>query len=140
MKMKEREVLEHCRELNRMGHLVLPSKLSFAISCNLEKLTREADRVEKERTKLCRRYADKGEDGDPVTVDSVSNGEVSKEYKMTKENRELFGKEYDAVLDTEIEIEIRSVKMEEVERCEAAERYSIPTVAQIRSLSFMLEM
>lgn len=139
MKMTERDVIKNYRSLSGLGGLALPSKLSFAISYNLEKLQRESERIEKERKRLCVQYADKNESGEPVMVDSVINGEKTQEYKMTVENRKLFGEEYDAVLDSEVEIDIRTVKQEVVERCEQAERYNLLTVAQLLVLSFMLE-
>lgn len=139
MKMTEREVNRHYRNLAGIGNLVFPAKLSFAISCNLEKLQKEAERIDKERKNLCERYADKGDDGKPVMLDVVVNGEKTQEYKMSEDNRKLFEDEYNSLLDAEVEIDIRTVKTEVVERCEAAERYSIPTVAQLLAMSFMLE-
>lgn len=139
MKMTLKEVNKHYAELAGCGSLVLPSKLSFAVSCNLERLQRESERIEKERKKLCVQYAGKDGDGKPAMADSVINGVKTQEYRMSEENRKAFTEEYEALLDTEIEIGIRTAKMEEVERCEQAERYDIPTVAQLLAMSFMLE-
>ena len=72
-------------------------------------------------------------------VDSVIKGKKTREYQISEENWKAFEEEYGALLDTKIEIDIRKAKREEVERCEQAERYSIPTVAQLLALSFMLE-
>lgn len=139
MKMTLKEVNRHYAELSGLGSLVLPSRLSFAVSCNLEQLRKEAERTEKERQKLCRQYADRDGDGNPVMADSVVNGVKTQEYRMTEENRKAFTEEYGTLLDTETEIRIRMAKKEEVERCEQAERYSIPSVSQLLALSFMLE-
>lgn len=139
MKMKERDVIKNYRNLAAFGGLVLPSKLSFAISCNAEKLLHEVERIEKERKRLCVQYAEKDKNNEPVMADSVIAGEKTREYKMTEENRKLFMDEYDALLDSEAEISIRTVKMEVVERCEEAERYNILTVSQLLAMSFMLE-
>lgn len=139
MQMTLREVNRHFSELAECGGLVLPSKLSYALACNLEKLQKEAGNIDKEREKLCRQYADKDEAGNAVMVDSVINGKKTREYQISEENWKAFEEEYGALLDTKIEIDIRKAKREEVERCEQAERYSIPTVAQLLALSFMLE-
>lgn len=139
MKMREKDVNRHFTDLAAMAHMTLPSKLSFAISFNLEKLQNEAERIEKERTKLCGRYADKDENDQPVMTDSIIEGKKVQEYKMSEENQKLFAEEYNSVLETEIEMEIRTVKTDVIERCETAERYDIPTVAQLHALSFMLE-
>lgn len=139
MKMKEKEVNKHFSDLAGIGNLTLPSKLSFAISYNLEKLQKESERIENERKKLCEQYSDKDDDGKPVMVDSIINGQKTQEYKMSEENRKLFGEEYNELLDTEVDIEIRKVKNEVVERCEQVDRYTIPSVSQLFALSFMLE-
>lgn len=139
MKMTLREVIKNHAGLARLGNKTFPSKLSFAVSCNLERLQKEAERVEKERKKLCEQFADKDEKGDAVMVDSVVNGQKTKEYKMSEESRKLFSAEYEALLDEETEISIRTVKTEVIEQCESADRYSIPTVGDIVTLAFMTE-
>lgn len=139
MKIKEREVKEHFSRLAQVSSLVLPSKLSFAISYNMEKFQREFNRIEKEREKLCERYADKDEDERPIMVNSMVDGTKKQTYKMSEENSKLFAEEYEDMLDTEVDIEIRTVNKEVVERCEDVDRYNIPSVSQLFALSFMLE-
>lgn len=139
MKMKEREAREHFNGLSGLGNLTLPSKLGFAITCNLEKLQKESERIEKERKKLCEQFADKDEEGKPVMIDSMINGQKTQEYKMTEENKKLFSEEYEALPDSDVDIEIRTVKSEEIERCEKVERYDIPRIGQLMALSFMLK-
>lgn len=139
MKMKLKEAQVRLQNLAKLGTKTFPAKLSFAISCNIEKLQKEAEHIEKERKKLCEQYADKDDDGKPVMVDSVINGVESKEYKMDAAARATFGEEYDSLLDTEIDVNIRMVKTEVVEQCERADRYDIPTVAELLALAFMLE-
>lgn len=139
MKMKLKEAQARLQNLAKLGTKTFPAKLSFAISCNIEKLQKEAEHIEKERKKLCEQYADKDDDGKPVMVDSVINGVESKEYKMDAAARATFGEEYDSLLDTEIDVNIRMVKTEVVEQCERADRYDIPTVAELLALAFMLE-
>lgn len=138
MKMKEREARERFYSLSGLGSLKVPSQLSFAISYNLEKFQREDKRIEKERKKLCDQYADKNEDGTPVMVDSVINGQKIQEYKMSDENRKAFEEEFKELLETEVDIEIRTVKEEVIERCEQIDRYDILSVSQLFALSFML--
>ena len=139
MKMKLKEAQARLQNLAKLGTKTFPAKLSFAISCNIEKLQKEAEHIEKERKKLCEQYADKDDDGKPVMVDSVLNGVESKEYKMDAAARAAFGEEYDSLLDTEVDVNIRMAKTEVVEQCERADRYDIPTVAELLALAFMLE-
>lgn len=138
MKMKEREVSEHFSKLSELGNMRLPSKLSFAISCNTEKLQGEVRRIEKERVKLCEQCADKDDEGKPIMVKSIINGKEVQQYKISDDNRKLFEEEYNAILDAEVDIQIRTVKPDVIDQCEMAERYDILTVAQLLALSFMI--
>ncbi len=139
MKMKEREVNKHLADLACLGNLTFPSKLSFAISYNIEKLQRESERIEKERKKLCERYADKDDDDNPVMEESIVNGKKMLEYKISEENMKLLTEECEELLDAEADIEIRTVKKDLIERCEQADRYDIPSVSQLHGMAFMLE-
>lgn len=139
MKMKLREVNKNLNRMERIAGMVFPTKLSFTIACNIETLQREAERIEKERRKLCEQYAEKDSDGNAVMIDSIIDGKKRKEYKMSDENQKQLEREYNDLLDTEVEVDIRKVKQEVIERCETQERYSIPSVLEIISLSFMIE-
>ena len=139
MKMTLKEVNRHFAELSGLGKKVFPSRLGFAISCNLESLQAELERAEKMRTKLCEAYAQKDENGKAILTDSVINNKKTQEYSMTDEDRIAFSEEYAQLMDMETDLEIRKAKMEDIERCEKAERYDIPNVAELLALSFMLE-
>lgn len=139
MKMKGKEVKERILKLQRTENLTLPSKLSYAIVYNVEALQKEEERIEKEREKLCEQYSEKDEEGKPVMINSIINGNKVKEYKMTEENEKLLNEEYNELLDMEVDIEIRTVKQELIERCEKVERYDILSVSQLSALLFMLE-
>lgn len=139
MKMRVKEVNSHFFDLVKVKDLILPSKLSFAVSRNLGKLQREVERIEKERKRLCELYADKDKKGEPVMVKSVINGNITQQYKISGENKELFEEEYNELLDAEVDIEIHTVKREVIERCEEVERYDIPSVSQLLAMSFMTE-
>lgn len=139
MKMKLSEVQERFAGLAAMGELVLPTKLSFAIAKNLETLRKETEGIEKEREKLCRQYADKDKNGEPVMLDSVVNGRKIQEYKMSREASKELNRDYKELLGTEVDLEIRMEKRALIEQCEEKERYTIPSMAQIQALEFMLE-
>lgn len=139
MKMKLKEVQIHLLDLAKLGKKTFPARLSFALSCNIEKLQKEAEHIEKERKKLCGQYAEKDGSGKPIMADCVVNGKKSKEYKMDEAARAAFAEEYESLMDTEVDVAIWKVKMEVIEQCERAERYDIPTVAELVALAFMLE-
>lgn len=138
MKMKLKEVQVRFGNLMNLGKKTFPSKMSFAISCNIEKMQKEMEHIEQERKKLCEQYTEKDEDGKAVMVSSIVNGREAKEYKMNDENRNAFSEEFEELLDTEIDIDIRTVKTEVIEQCEKVNRYDIPTVAELLAMSFML--
>lgn len=139
MKMKLKEVQIHRNNLLSLGKKTFPSKMSFAISCNIEKFQKEVERIDKERKKLCEQYAEKDDEGNPVMVDSMIDGNEAKEYKIDKEDIKALKEEYESLLETEVDMDVRTVKMEVVEHCERSERYDVPTVEQLFAMSFMIE-
>lgn len=139
--IKAAELREKLIGMANLGRLTLPGKLSYAISYNTEKLEKEHSRLEKERIKICERYAEKDENGKAITVRFEENGTEKEKYKFaTPEDEKACDDEYKELLETEIEFEnLRTVKWDEIEKCEKNERYSIPTVKDIRAMSFMME-
>lgn len=121
------------------GNKKFPSKLRYAVAYNMEKLQKESGRIENERKRLCEQFAEKDEKGNPVMVKSIVNGKESQEYKLTEENRRLFEKEYNSLLDSEVDIEIRKVKASVVDECEKSDRYDIPGVRDMTAMIFMIE-
>lgn len=116
-----------------------PSKLRYAICYNMEKLQKESERVEKERKRLCEQFAEKDEKGEVIMVKSIVNGKESQEYKILSENRKLLEKEYSSLLETEVDLEIRTVKADVLDECEKSDRYDIPGVRDMAAMIFMIE-
>lgn len=137
--MKLKEINEKANALAALGNKTFPSKMGYAISCNYEKIIKELEKIEKERIKLCKQYADKDENGNPIMDKSVVDGKETSSYHMTDENRETFNEEYNELLDSETNIEFRKLNMEIVERCETVDRYDILTVSELYAISFMIE-
>jgi hypothetical protein len=139
MKIKLNEINKKLNGMRMLLTATFPARLSYALAYNIEKFQKETERIEEERIRLCRQYADKDEAGEPIMLDSVLNGAEVKQFSMTGGNRENFEKEYEELMNSEVEIEIRTVKPEVIERCEDAERYTVPSVEQMMIMSFMLE-
>lgn len=139
--MKAKEVREKLVGLMYLGELTLPGKLSYAISYNTEKLEQEYNRLEKERVKICERYAEKDPSGKAITIPFEENGIKKEKYKFPDpEDEKACDEEYRELMETEIVFEdFRTVQWEELEKCEGNQRYSIPTVKHISAMSFMLE-
>lgn len=97
----------------------------------MESLLAELERVEKERKKLCERYAEKDADGRPVMAGSVVDGKKTREYKMGPEGLKTVNEEYQALLDTEVDICISTVDGECIRQCEENEQVSHPGKAGV---------
>lgn len=138
-KMTLKDVKKNASALSTLAGMRFPGKLRYAVAYNLEKLNREEKRIEEQRIELCRQYAEKDENGEAVMVQNVIDGSRSESFKMTLENEQAFTKEYAELLETEIDIDIRTVEASVVDRCDETERYDIPSVAQVIGMSFMIE-
>lgn len=139
MKIKLMEVSEKLRALASVQEKTLPSKLSFALSYNVEKLEQEAKRFEKAAEELRDRYASKDDGGKPIYETFRENGFEYKKAVFTRENERAFTEELEELRNEEVEIEVRKVEQTLIERCEEVERYDIPTPREIKALSFMLQ-
>lgn len=139
MKMTLNDVKKNVNTLAGLAAMTFPGKLKYAVAYNFEKLGHEEERIEKQRLELCRTYADKDENGEPVMTKSVVNGRETESFKMSPENEEAFKREYADLLETEVDIDIRTVHPDAIDLCETSERYNVPSVAQIIGMSFMIE-
>ena len=139
MKMTLNDVKKNVSVLAGLAGMTFPGKLKYAVAYNFEKLNREEERIEKQRLELCRTYAYKDGNGEPVMVKSVVDGREAESFKMSAENEAAFKKEYADLLETEVDISIRTVHPDAVDLCETSERYNVPSVAQIIGMSFMIE-
>lgn len=140
MKMKLSEIEPKLRGLMSLKDLKLPPKLGYAVSYNLEKLQAEYERIEKQRIKICENLAVKDEEGNPVMVEVQVGGAKAQKYKFPSDEEEkICNQEYRELLEGETEIDFRMGKWEDLEKCESSDRYSLPTVAHIQAMDFVLE-
>ena len=110
----------------------LPSKLSYAISRNVKKLEEEVRSYNEEREKICKRLAEKDEEGNPITKDG--------KYDISDENKKILDEELEALLDTDIDVDIQMVDIDPIlDQCDAAERYHVPTARELMTLEFMIK-
>ena len=61
------------------------------------------------------------------------------QYEMTDESKEIVNEEIKELQEVDTDIDIMKVSFAELERCENADRYDIPSVADIEDLMFMIE-
>ena len=131
MKIKLGGLRELTANLYPMQKNTFPVKISYAIMRNIEALENEFSSFEKQRIELCKTYANKDSDGNPVIKDGT--------YDIPSDVREDFNNELKELSDEEVDIDIRTVSAEEFEKCEQADRYDIPTGEDFAVLRFMLK-
>lgn len=137
--LKLKEVKEKTMALSAMEGLRIPPSLSLLMAHNLKKLKDETERAEDERIKLCKTYADKDENGEPVKEESIEQGIHIERYKISPENNGLLKEEIKALDETEVELELQEIPKELIDKCENEERYDIPPMAAIGAMSCMLK-
>lgn len=135
MEMKIKDAIMHYNALTQRPSIVdqtLPSKLSYFISRNAKKLEEEVKNYNDEREEICKRLAEKDEEGSPITKDG--------KYDISEENKKILDEELEALLDTDIDVDIHMVEIDPIlDQCDAAERYHVPTARELMALEFMIK-
>lgn len=135
MEMKMKDAIMHYNALTRNPSIVdqaLPSKLSYSISRNIKKLEEEVRSYNEEREKICKRLAEKDEEGNPITKD--------RKYDISEDNKKILDEELDALLDMGVDVDIHTVEIDPIlDQCDAAERYHVPTARELMTLEFMIK-
>ena len=135
MEMKIKDAIMHYNTLTQRPSIVdqtLPSKLSYSISRNLKKLEEEVKNYNEERERICKRLAEKDGDGNPIAKDG--------KYDISEENKQILDEELNALLDTDIDVDIHMVDIDPIlDQCDAAERYHVPTARELMTLEFMIK-
>ena len=124
------EIVNLNEELHNVVRKRLPFQLAYAISKNVQDISKEADIIGQNRIKLIELYADKDENGNPVIKDG--------EYHISDENQGVFQQEYTEFLHTETEVfkDIEKVDITKFDKLED-QRYDALSAADITALSFM---
>lgn len=125
MKIKNREILNFAN--THFGDKHLPVKISFAISKNAEAVAGALKAYEETRKSRLEKYAKKDEDGKPVVKDG--NYVIEDLEKWSEEIREL--------LDTETEVMIQEVSIDEFAKCDDP-CFDTLSVAEMSILKFMI--
>ena len=135
MEMKIKDAIMHYNALTKRPSIVdqaLPSKLGYSISRNAKKLEEEVKNYNDEREKICKRLAEKDEEGKPIAKDG--------KYDISEENKQILDEELNALLDTDIDVDIHMVDIDPIlDQCDAAERYHVPTARELMTLEFMIK-
>lgn len=128
--MKLKEMIHQMDGLTRQASKIYTAKLGYAISKNIKTFQEVIKEYDENRIKICERYAEKEEDG-KVRIENDK-------YVFTEENEKIVNEECADLQDVDQKISIMKVPFSELERCEA-DRYDMPSVADVNDLMFMIE-
>lgn len=133
MKMTVSEIQNRHSILITIGGLTLPRKISYAIAKNLVKLEKELKIVLAQKEDIANNYALKDEE------DKFILSEDGKNYTFeSSDKKKEYISELEELLDTEIEVDIMTFDVSELDKCEESDRYNILTPVQEASLSWMI--
>jgi len=100
MKLKIKEILDGLAILQKISGFSLPAKVSYNIMKNMKKIEHELKPFEESRFQLIHKYGKEGDDG---------------KTSVTEENMPNFFKDITSILDEDIEVDIRQIKIEQIE-------------------------
>ena len=107
----------------------LDSVPAYRIMKNFKAISDEAENYEKQRIKLCEKYAEKDEEGNPA-IKKTKDGDV---YVITKENEEKYQEELKALQDELVDVKIRKVSLTDINPAKLAPGF-------IGAIEFMLDI
>ncbi len=128
MKMQNKEIVGFLNTCVSMKNKSLPVRLAYAIKKNVAAVQEAASAYTAEREELIRRYAKKDKNGEIMTEDDC--------YIM--EDKERFGEDMSELLNIETEVEIHTVSISVVEKCDEDSKYDSLTMAELDVIDFML--
>ena len=128
MKMQNKEIVGFLNTCVSMKNKSLPVRLAYAIKKNVATVQEAASAYTAEREELIRRYAKKDKNGEIMTEDDC--------YIM--EDKERFGEDMSELLNIETEVEIHTVSISVVEKCDEDSKYDSLTMAELDVIDFML--
>jgi|GEM_PF-5186324 len=117
MNVKLKVILEAAPVLQKVSSFSLPAKVSYNIMRNTRKIEHELKPFEETRLKLVDKFGTVGDDG---------------RTKVTPENMELFYKEVATMLEEDVDIDIRLIKINDLQDVKLSPN-------EIQYIEFMLE-
>lgn len=127
--MKIGEAIDLEKKLMDISGKRLPVKVSYSIARNLSELQKISESFESARLSMIRQYGEKDANGE-ILSDDQGNVKIS--------NMNAFIVEMTNLLDSEEEISIRKIPVEELEKCDESNEYDSLSISDIQTLEFML--
>lgn len=131
MKITNRQVIEFINSVsaNKLASKRLPVKVAYAISRNLDKMNNIITSYETARKTLLDQYAEKDEEGKAKVKDG--------NYVFQEDQKQAFSDEMKELLEVENEIDLHTINMDEVEKCDT-DKYDSLTTADLMTLDIMI--
>lgn len=131
MKITNRQVIEFINSVsaNKLASKRLPVKVAYAISRNLDKMNNIITSYETARKPLLDQYAEKDEEGKAKVKDG--------NYVIQEDQKQAFSDEMKELLEVENEIDLHTINMDEVEKCDT-DKYDSLTTADLMTLDIMI--
>ena len=131
MKITNRQVIEFINSVsaNKLASKRLPVKVAYAISRNLDKMNNIITSYETARKTLLDQYAEKDEEGKAKVKDG--------NYVIQEGQKQAFSDEMKELLEVENEIDLHTINMDEVEKCDT-DKYDSLTTADLMTLDIMI--
>lgn len=131
MKITNRQVIEFINNVsaNKLASKRLPVKVAYAISRNLDKMNNIITSYETARKTLLDQYAEKDEEGKAKVKDG--------NYVIREDQKQAFSDEMKELLEVENEIDLHTINMDEVEKCDT-DKYDSLTTADLMTLDIMI--
>lgn len=131
MKITNRQVIEFINSVsaNKLASKRLPVKVAYAISRNLDKMNNIVTSYETARKTLLDQYAEKDEEGKAKVKDG--------NYVIQEDQKQAFSDEMKELLEVENEIDLHTINMDEVEKCDT-DKYDSLTTADLMTLDIMI--
>lgn len=128
MKMKNSEIVAFLNTCANLREKRLPVRLAYAIKKNMSSVQEAAAAYMDERKELVDRYAKKDENGEYLEEDNC--------YIM--EDKAGFEKDMEELLGIETEVEIHTVSITVVEKCDDDQKYDALTMEELGVIDYML--
>lgn len=131
MKITNRQVIEFINSVsaNKLASKRLPVKVAYAISRNLDKMNNIITSYETARKTLLDQYAEKDEEGKAKVKDG--------NYVIQEDQKQAFSDEMKELLEVENEIDLHTINMDEVEKCDT-DKYDSLTTADLMTMDIMI--
>lgn len=128
MKISNRQLIKIFNGIPAVRRKQLPVKIGFAINKNIGAMESAAEAYSTEQRKILDKYCEKDEFGQFKT-----DGD---EYVLT--DRKAYGEEMNELLGIENEIQIHTVSLDEIEKCDS-EKFDALTPDELSLMEFMIE-